>query len=236
MRRLGRRAGVSPLFLKKFSSFFFRFFYCFTSDYDPQGNGRGGDDGRKQGWRGMPPTRATTGNDDGDDDCGNDEAPTIGQGALCFTTILRSTGQTDWSTTGDNGQRRRRATKAVTTAARMIMMTHFPAQILNSQTLSTNRGHCHSRQQGHLVERSPRTMANVTNRSHLIGSQMVSICYVTIARDFSPYMPRRARWSRLHKTVRDITIIVNPWTRRESFKREFTLEPHTICSENGITV
>jgi hypothetical protein len=27
--------------------------------------------------------------------------------------------------------------------------------------------------------------------------------------------PRKERWSRMHKTVRDITVIMNPWTRKE---------------------
>jgi hypothetical protein len=30
--------------------------------------------------------------------------------------------------------------------------------------------------------------------------------------------PRQERWSRLHKTVRDIRIIMNPWTRTEIFR------------------
>jgi hypothetical protein len=30
--------------------------------------------------------------------------------------------------------------------------------------------------------------------------------------------PRKERWSRLHKTVRDITMIMNPWTREEIFR------------------
>jgi hypothetical protein len=27
--------------------------------------------------------------------------------------------------------------------------------------------------------------------------------------------PYRERWSRLHKTMRDITVVMNPWTRKE---------------------
>jgi hypothetical protein len=30
--------------------------------------------------------------------------------------------------------------------------------------------------------------------------------------------PRKERWSHLHKTVRDITVIMNPWTRAEIFQ------------------
>jgi hypothetical protein len=30
--------------------------------------------------------------------------------------------------------------------------------------------------------------------------------------------PRKERWSRLHKTTRDVRVIMNPWTRKEIFR------------------